>query len=445
MLAVGALSLFVGGYVQGAPGSWMAAAAQGPAVAIDSPEAGRVISNVYQGGATDIGVSGSVTGAGLASWALEFGTGESPDGWAAIATGNGATSGPTLATWPTAALANGTYTLRVRASDGGGRHAEASRTVSVANFSVSQDVQQLDAGRGGSVRYTSIVPFELDEALVVKSRDGTIVRTLVDGRRQAGTYSDRWDGRDDAGRLVPDGPYFHVARVRQGDHGMTWDLTGVYLGNYFHSKDVGKIEAFDPFDNRPLVVTYTCPVAGNVTISVVGTNLTGLDCDQPGNKALCLVNRRYEESGVHTFAWAGVDAAGVYRAPDFSLISVTTVRDRFSKNAVVVFGTKPTVQNVRVDPPVLSPGPPGTVVSFDLATLESQPADITVSFLNQASGSTLRRILVPGQVPGHVAVPWDGRADVGTPVAPGSYTITVTAVDRIGNRVEGQILATVRR
>lgn len=423
----------------------MGAVVPATAVAIDNPEAGAVVSNVYRSGSSDIEVSGSVTGTQVAGWTLELGAGASPDGWATIASGEGAASAPTLGTWSTAALPNGAYTLRLQARGRDGRHVEARRTVSLANFSVGQDVLQLDAGRGGTVRYTSVVPFELDETLVVKGADGMIVRTLVDGPRQAGTYIDTWDGRDDAGRLVPDGPYFHVARVGQGDHAMTWDLTGVYLGNYFHSKDVGKIEAFDPFDNRPLVVSYTCPVAGNVTISVVGTNLTRLDCDQPGEKALCLVNRRYQESGVHTFAWAGVDAAGIYRAPDFSLISVTTVRDRFSKNAVVVFGTKPVVRNVRVDPPVVSPGPPGTVVSFDLATFQDQPADVTVSFLNQSSGSTLRRIVVKGQVPGPVAVPWDGRADVGAAVAPGPYTITVTAVDGIGNRVEGQILATVRR
>jgi hypothetical protein len=186
-------------------------------------------------------------------------------------------------------------------------------------------------------------------------------------------------------------------------------------------------------------------VAGLVTISVFGTRLTSNECDQPPENALCLVNRRYEESGLHTFVWAGVDSTGVYRASAYSLLSITTIRDRFAKSAVVLFGTRPTVSNVEINPPAFGPGLAAPVVSFDLETYDSRPADVTITFLSQASLSTLRTIRLPAQSPGHITVPWDVRADNGAFVAPGFYTITVMATDAIGNLAQGQILATVRR
>jgi len=38
---------------------------------------------------------------------------------------------------------------------------------------------------------------------------GRLVRTLVDGRREAGRHDEVWDGRDDAGRLSPAGVYLY--------------------------------------------------------------------------------------------------------------------------------------------------------------------------------------------------------------------------------------------
>ena len=46
----------------------------------------------------------------------------------------------------------------------------------------------------------------------VVNADGTAVRTLASGRRQAGPFVFRWDGRNDAGAVVPDGSY----RLRLG-------------------------------------------------------------------------------------------------------------------------------------------------------------------------------------------------------------------------------------
>ncbi len=419
--------------------------ATAPAAVITVPSPGQVVSNVYQTGSLDLTVAGTATDINLNNWTLDYGAGASPSSWTTIATGTTPVSNAALGTWQTGSLANGSYTVRLQVWDKAGNRSVVTNTVTLGNFTVSQNVLQLNGSSGETVTYTSVVPFTLTETLVVKNEQGQVIRTLVNLERGAGSYADSWNGRNDGGALVPDGPYFYVATATAGTSSMTWNLTTRYLNNYFDSKELPRIDPFDPFNNRPMFISYDFPVAGNVTISVFNKGLSSFECDQPAQKALCLVNRSYEESGPHTFTWAGVDATGVYRANLYSLLSVTTIRDRFARNAVVLFGTKPTVQNVAVNPPAFTVGSTTSTVAFALETYQHQSADITVTFLNQSSLSTLRTITLATQAPGQITVPWDGRADNGAFVAPGLYTITVTATDSIGNQVQGQILATVRR
>jgi hypothetical protein len=57
------------------------------------------------------------------------------------------------------------------------------------------------------------IPYDLPVAgrvrLQIYDVDGSPVRTLVDSWREAGLYSEVWDGRNDAGRVLPSGVYFY--------------------------------------------------------------------------------------------------------------------------------------------------------------------------------------------------------------------------------------------
>jgi len=66
---------------------------------------------------------------------------------------------------------------------------------------------------------STMLTFELPQArhvnLSIYAIDGSLVRTLVAGMREAGRHEISWDGRNDAGRSVATGTYF--ARVHAGD------------------------------------------------------------------------------------------------------------------------------------------------------------------------------------------------------------------------------------
>lgn len=68
------------------------------------------------------------------------------------------------------------------------------------------EAQPNPAGRRTTLSYA--LPFASDVDLRVYSSSGELVRTLRVGTEPAGTYSVRWDGRDDSGRRVGPGTYF---------------------------------------------------------------------------------------------------------------------------------------------------------------------------------------------------------------------------------------------
>jgi flagellar hook assembly protein FlgD len=411
-------------------------------VNITAPAVSQTLSNVYQNGSTDVGVTGNVRMSGLTTWTLDYGTGSSPSSWTSINTGTQAIVASTIGTWATLSITGGVYTIRLRANDNQANMVILSQTNTVGNFIVAQQASnQMNAATGGSVTYTSTVPFTLTETLVLKNLAGQVVSTIVNAVvRNAGSFVDTWNGRNDSAALVPDGPYFYVATATAGSSSMTWDLTntivdggiGVYQDQTFPNSD--------PFNNVPLTFTYNFPAMGRVWVRMRPSSVVGQvgDCGPP---RYCAVNNQYQESGNHTLSWAWIDGTGAFRG------DVTNVDIQQStympKNVMVVFGTKPSVTSVQATRPFYGPANGTQTVSFNLSTYQSQTATIAVAFTNLSTNSVLRTVTVNNQAPGAVTVNWDGHADNGMWVAPGFYAVTVTATDSIGNAVSGQILTTI--
>lgn len=74
---------------------------------------------------------------------------------------------------------------------------------------------------GYEIKYPSMV------SALIYDANGTLIRTLANNEiRDSGSYIDEWDGRDDEGRLVPDGAYhFIINGVNIKDVSDTWELS----------------------------------------------------------------------------------------------------------------------------------------------------------------------------------------------------------------------------
>jgi hypothetical protein len=225
--------------------------------------------------------------------------------------------------------------------------------------------------------------------------------------------------------------------VTDGTHTFTWDQTNQYYNDWSTEQNLS-LQAWDLFNNSPLILSYNFSQPGRVNIALKQGD--GGGCAPP---SFCLAQDKYEESGPHTIAWAGVDSTGALRF-DLNWNANSSGRAIFSKNAIVLYGTKPSVSNVTVTPPIYGPAVGTQTVAFDLLTFQNQAVTVTLTFLNQDSLSILRTIALAGQSPGHKTVSWDGHADSGGLMPPGNYTVTVATVDSLGNQAQGQILTAIQ-
>jgi flagellar hook assembly protein FlgD len=407
-----------------------------PVAAITAPA--LTLSDAYENGIIDFPVVGTASDTNLTSWTLDYGSGTSPASWTVLQTSSAPVSNATLGTWGTLPLANGTYTLRLRVTDRAGTTTTATRQPNLANFKVTQPDYQINAAGGGTLTYTSTVPFALNETLILKNEAGQVVRTLFNGSRNSGNYSDAWNGRNDAGMLLPDGAYFVSAIVTAGASTATFDISNKYLAGWDYYYPTLS-STFDPYNHQPLSIQYQFNQPGRVIV-VFTNKAEAVPC---GPDDYCWKYNWYQPSGSNTLYWNGVDDTGHFR-PDLNRVSVTSFRSNFPQNAVVLFGSKATMTNLSASPVVFGPAGGTQTISFDLATYQSQAANVEVTFLNVGSNSILRTITLSNQPAGHLTLNWDGKADNGMWVAAGDYAVTATATDPLGNKVSAQIPVIVK-
>jgi flagellar hook assembly protein FlgD len=438
-----------------------------PSVAISVPTNNQILSNVRSNGSRDVTVSFSITEGHLSTWTLvQTGNGQ---GTVTIASGSAAA---TSAIWHTDSLPNGAYTLTLTAIDLAGNSASTAVTVSLSEFSLTQNAVQIDRVAGETVAYTSSVPFTLTEAVTLKNASGAVVRTLWNGARAAGTYVDVWDGKNDQGVYLPDGPYSVTATATDGANSMTWDESGLFRpslgfnGTYPKCrKDDGTLVScddsgitWDPFLNKPLHIVYcaaadggsstvqdawtpgasgqfgcTGSVAALVQVKATSLAETPLTC-APASECIA---QEYQAPGPHEVVWYGTSLTGadISHAP-----RLTAFRrgDIWPKNVVFAYGMAPRLSNLTITPILFNPGSaPLTLAGQELRLTvvtanASWNASLKAEFRNRSSGSVLRTITTASASAGSQAVVWDGRADNGAFVAPGIYDVTLTVTDAIG-------------
>lgn len=433
-----------------------------PALAIAAPANNQTFSNVRSNGTTDVAVTTSANDAHLSSWSLA----QSGNGQPGGTLGSGTSPNGSL-TWHTAPLPNGTYTLTLSASDLAGNSASVAVNETVANFSLSQSAYQFDRSASQTIAYSSIVPFTLTQTVVLKTAGGTVVRTLWNGVRAAGTYSDAWDGRNDQGAFVPDGPYSVVATVTDGTSSLTWDESGVYRPSIGVNvtyprcrRDDGTLAmcddggiTWDPYAGKPLRIVYCAAVDGGgsivqdswtpgasgqygctgsaaalVQVKATALSETPLSCD-PGE----CVAEEYQAPGPHEVDWYnGFSLSG----NDISQLPRMTVfrrGDIWPKNLVFAYGLAPLLTNLTIVPLILNPASAaGQEFRVNVIATNASTVSLKAQFRNRSSGSTLRTITTSAGAAGLRSVVWDGRADNGAFVAPGIYDVTLTATDSIG-------------
>ena len=441
-----------------------------PAATIASPTQAQVLSNMYANGSGTFAITGGVADANMVSWQLERTGNAQPN-----VTLNSGTSSiqptATLATWVTipssgAPLPEGNYVLRITASDRAGNQTVLDRNVAVGHFTAELVGNQITttATPAQTVRYTSRVPFTLHEAVTVRRADGTVVRTLFNGSRLAGTHDDFWDGRDDDGALLNDGIYYLFAVVSSNGTSFTWDQSTNMLGGGFTQyeyptcrNDANQLVAcdsstlkFDPFRNKPLRINF-CVGGGHVA--------TGCSGGVP-SKVIAKISAITEDSGTcdsNCFAeytagpgpqeilWYGTNRNGQYIAGGPTRLLVLRGGE-YPRNAVTLSGAplKISVSDIKPLYWFNPAGPVGLDFVVDIVSPAGRSLTLSAQFRNMTSLSVLRTITLAPSTATRRTLTWDGRADNNAWVAPGNYEVTLKVTDSGGGTATVKPIVAVR-
>lgn len=275
------------------------------------------------------------------------------------------------------------------------------------------------------------------EALVtirILDGQGNLVRTLVNGAlRGPGTYQDPWAGTDQNGQPVPDGPYYAVIEYTYNGETEVVDLREQAVFEEF-TPTRSFSSSFNPYEGDPVTVSYQIPWAAEVSLY-----FWTRDDSRPGSSIApvrTLFLRDARPPGSYSDVWDGFDDNGVVVEPGREY-PVTLWLYRLPENAILVNGNRPEITAISVAPQYFNPsynpyasGPaPSAVVSLETTKTATLQAEI----LNE-QGLLVRRITRASRPAGANALTWDGRDGEGNLVAPGTYSIGVTAIDAIGNR-----------
>lgn len=301
----------------------------------------------------------------------------------------------------------------------------------VASLTIPDDT--FDPTAGESVPVNTSLSAGVPVRIYLKDKSGARVRTLFSGTRTAGNYSDFWDGRDDAGRILPQAPYYAVLEYDFAGQTRFVDLTNTTGGVRYNPTRNGLPSTFSPYEDNHLTINFTVPANRGASEIQAFIGLFNVN-----TRFITLLERVPFGAGTHTIRWDGLDANGKPAVPPpgdrflFGIFGFT-----LPDNAIFI-QSAPVISNVTVDPNYfdpatsnfLSPSNPTAVVRYDL----NKAADVELTVTNLTTGLIVRRIAQPGTGAGSgLTIAWDGRADGGLFVDKGDYRLTLRAVDSTGS------------
>lgn len=268
--------------------------------------------------------------------------------------------------------------------------------------------------------------------IVIVDSNGNTVRTLVaEAAKSTGSYDFVWDGKNDAGEVLPDGVYYFVIEYKA--NGKTYNYDPRRTSTFEQVEPSRSFPgSFAPFKDQFYTVTYSLSQAVEVSLYIWTWGADGWTVEH----VRTLFNREVRGPGLHTEIWDGTDDKGA-PAPSGKVYAVTIWAWEIPENGIVIYGDRPEISEVSAEPNYFNPNynpyaaaPVGqTVVSFNL----SKGSHVEVRIENN-QGVLIRAMRRTDLPAGPNSIIWDGRDHSGNLVKYGGYRISLTAIDHQGNR-----------
>lgn len=338
---------------------------------------------------------------------------------------------------------DGGYTLKIDAYDQVNLKAvQQAFSLSVENHnpnimavSDSPDPFKVTGTTVNTIKYT------LSENATVSIRifdsSNSLVRSLLNGPVTAGAKTITWNGKNDAGLLVPDGSYTYKIDAVDGANKSATQITGTITTDKT-APVIGSISIgtnpFAPTGSSTTSISYSLSEKAKVTTTIYNS----------ANAVVkTLQNGVLLEAGAQAVAWDGKNASGVLVGDGTYTVKITAT-DLVGFTAAPVMQTmiveksNPTVTAVSDSPDPFRPT--GTNVNTIKYTL-SENANVVLKIYD--SSNQLVKTLVNGPVTaGAKSITWNGKNDAGAIVPTGTYTYTVDATDSF-NKQALQVSGTI--
>lgn len=326
--------------------------------------------------------------------------------------------------------AAGTYFPRLRVTNAAGYSSVDSIQVSVKqNVSLSVSTDTIDTAVAGTSTVTTALGAATKASVVIEKRGGGVVRTLIPvTQRNAGTYNDIWDGKDDSGAFVAEGDYYAVLLYEFEGVMQRYDLALTTGGTQYNPPRTTIASSFSPFANSPMIVDITLAKASEVD-AFIGQYYVN-------NRLVTLLQRIPLGKGTHRVTWNGENGEGKMVQPPPGDYFLFGLWGYYLANNAIYVRSGAHISGLAVSPSIFDPTGVAGCSNANLSTSSftlNKPATIELVVTDVDAGKEVARLQYPGVPAGNPSsITWDGKNNNGMLVAPGRYRLGLTAIDASG-------------
>jgi flagellar hook assembly protein FlgD len=284
---------------------------------------------------------------------------------------------------------------------------------------------------GDGVRDRATIGFTISQTatwrLDIRSGDGTLVRHMTGEGKAVETT---WSGRDDDGKLQPDGVYTVQADATSVDGEARSATDDIRLDTVAPDIKSATIEP-DPFSpngdgqDDVAVLAFEPGEAGSARVSVVSVG---------GTVLRRVTGWKGATTAVQKVGWDGriSSGAGLTDAPEGDALLRLELRDVAGNTATArrKVAVDRTLKLISISRKTFSPNGDGVRDSVTLSFRLTRAADVNVAVVH--SGSTVRTMRLGRLATGSRAVEWDGKLGGGGAATSGAYSLKVVADGALG-------------
>jgi type VII secretion-associated serine protease mycosin len=271
----------------------------------------------------------------------------------------------------------------------------------------------------------------------IADSNGTTVRTLATNQAQLkGTKSIAWNGKNDAGAIVPDGTYTFIISAdisiggetafhNEASGTVTIDTTAPTIDDLSASSSL-----FEPTGSNTISFNYQLSEAGKTTVTLINSSNTTVKT---------FLSNAATTAGSQSVSWDG-KISTTTMAPDgtYTLKVVTTDAVGLTATQTTTFileSGAPKITSVSATPnPFKVTGTSNATIKYTL----SEPVTASVLILDSQDNVVRTLANSAAQTTGTKSLIWNGKNDAGALVEDGTYTYKIAVEDGTGLTAESQ-------